>query len=100
MANSNTRDADFWVFRDGRKKVPGGRVLRDLLTAVEPLSQGPITSDSVITALILAGELESALADSDCAGLRSEERRVGKGWRPAWRRECVRPGYRKTAASM
>ncbi|HKN37026.1 MAG TPA: hypothetical protein VJX16_27600 [Terriglobales bacterium] len=73
MANSNTRDADFWVFRDGRKKVPGGRVLRDLLTAVEPLSQGPITSDSVITALILAGELESALADSDCAGLSKVE---------------------------
>ena len=73
MANSNSRDANFWVFRDGRKRVCGRRVLHDLLAAVERLSRGSITSDSAISALILAGELESALADSDSAGLSKAE---------------------------
>jgi len=73
MANSNSRDANFWVFRDGRKKVCGRRVLRELLAALERLAQGVITLDSVITALMVAGELESALADSDSIGLSKVE---------------------------
>src|SRR5919108_1754875 len=73
MVDPNSRDANFWAFRDGRKTVCGRHVLRDLLAAVKRISQGSATSDFVISALILTGELESALADSDSPDLSKVE---------------------------
>jgi hypothetical protein len=69
MPNQSAGDANFWVFRDGRRNVPGSSVLSELLGAVEGLSDHPITPNRVISALIRAGELESALADIDSSSL-------------------------------
>jgi hypothetical protein len=54
---------NFWVFREGRHEVEGRSFLRRLLDALDEISRHPHNPNRVIGALLLAGQLESALAD-------------------------------------
>ena len=56
---------NFWVFREGRKTVNGRSFLQQLLRALDEVSCENAGKDRVIRSLILAGQLESALADVD-----------------------------------
>src|SRR5256712_2305095 len=56
---------DRWVFRDARKTVSRCALLRDLLSALRRLFDDPQNRQLYYNALIQAGELESALADSN-----------------------------------
>src|SRR5438270_3581432 len=51
-----------YVFRDGRRRLPGGELARALISALRQL-RGNTAGDDLVPALICAGELESALAD-------------------------------------
>ena len=55
---------DLWVFRDGRRAAPAASLYRGLQLSLNDLVRGPIDARRVITALLRAGELESALADA------------------------------------
>ncbi len=55
-----------YVFRDGRRIVPGQRLVSELRDALTALGRGPRPSmDRLLDALIAAGELECALTDAD-----------------------------------
>jgi hypothetical protein len=56
---------DLWVFRDARKTISRISVLGDLHSALQRLFDDPQNRHLYYNALIQAGELESALADSD-----------------------------------
>ena len=60
---------NFWVFREGRKIVNGRSVLEQLLRTVDDLSSHHASNDRIICALVLAGQVESALADIGSSGL-------------------------------
>ena len=51
-----------YVFRDGRKAHPGEQLVRAALDAIQELR--PENSDSILSALVSAGELECALEDA------------------------------------
>ncbi len=56
---------NMYVFRDGRRNVPGQRLvseLRDSLAALEP--SRCLSQDGLLDALVAAGELECALTDA------------------------------------
>jgi hypothetical protein len=59
-------ETDLWVFRDGRKSVPGARFLNELQAALKELldSSRSQVRERSLNVLIRAGELESALADA------------------------------------
>src|SRR5256884_9125850 len=56
---------DLWVFRDARKTVSRSTLLRDLHSALRRLFGDAQNRQLYYNALIQAGELESALADSN-----------------------------------
>ena len=62
---NQTQLGNFWVFREGRKNVDGQSFLRQVLKTLEDISQHHVGNTSIIRALVLAGQLESALADTD-----------------------------------
>lgn len=62
--HSSAADTDLWVFRDGKKPHSCWQLIRELRSRVEALSPSS-DRDSKLDALIRAGELESALADSE-----------------------------------
>src|SRR5581483_2152011 len=56
---------NLWVFREGKSKIRTREMLKRLRDAVENVCAAPSPGeDALITSLLLAGELESALADS------------------------------------
>jgi hypothetical protein len=56
---------NMYVFRDGRKIVPGQRLVAELRDALAALERGPrLAPDRLLDALIAAGELECALTDA------------------------------------
>jgi thiamine kinase-like enzyme len=55
---------NMYVFRDGRKTVPGEKLVARLRSAIQSLRETP-TEDSKLAALVAAGELECALTDCD-----------------------------------
>lgn len=57
---------NMYVFRDGRKSHPGERLVRAALDVIRELR--PKDSDSILSALIAAGELECALEDAGSGG--------------------------------
>src|SRR5215831_17322381 len=63
----SARGLNLLVFRDGRRRVSGAQLKLALMTQLESLS-GASTSDARIGALLRAGELECAVADSTCDG--------------------------------
>src|SRR5205814_286006 len=56
---------DLWVFRDARKTVSRSTLMRDLHSAMRRLFGDAQNRQLYYNALIQAGELESALADSN-----------------------------------
>lgn len=60
---------NFWVFRDGRKTVNGRSMLENLLRTLDDLSACHATNERIVRALVIAGQLESALADIGCSSL-------------------------------
>lgn len=67
LRNTTTPSAaenDLWIFRDGRKNLSGTRLLEELRASVERELRSSTKGGSRLDALIRAGELESALADS------------------------------------
>ena len=57
---------DLWAFREGRKSVSGPTLFRQLVGAVNDLCAHPTDNSLAISALMRAGEFESALADANC----------------------------------
>src|SRR5436190_15966661 len=57
---------DLWIFRDARKTVSRSSAFGDLHSALRRLFDDPQNRQLCYNALIQAGELESALADSNC----------------------------------
>jgi hypothetical protein len=56
---------NMYVFRDGRRNVPGQRLVSVLRESLAALERGPSPSrDGLLDALIAAGELECALTDA------------------------------------
>jgi len=54
-----------YVFRDGRRIVPGQRLVAELREALAALDRGPrLSTDQLLDALVAAGELECALTDA------------------------------------
>ncbi len=54
-----------YVFRDGRRIVPGQRLVTELHDALTALDRGPrLSTDRILDALVAAGELECALTDA------------------------------------
>ena len=53
--------SDLWIFREGRRQVPGPSMLRDLVRRLA-------SSNALLDSLIEAGELEAALADLNASG--------------------------------
>jgi hypothetical protein len=65
MANSGW---NMYVFRDGRRILPGQRLVWQLEAALRALSRENCPAqDHILDALIAAGELECALADAGCS---------------------------------
>ena len=58
----DTSGWNMYVFRDGRRFLPGCDQVRGVKKAIEAAAQAP-DSDKLITALLAAGELACALAD-------------------------------------
>lgn len=54
---------NYWVFREGRREVHGPSFLREVLDASQRALSPGMSPDQIISALLLCGELESALAD-------------------------------------
>ena len=52
------------VFRDGRQPINGRELIFKLLSSLRPLSSTTPPSNSILDALLCAGELECALADA------------------------------------
>src|SRR5690349_16204066 len=52
------------VYRDGKLRLLGPDLLRDVQSAFARAAAGDFDRDRIITALIAAGELECALADA------------------------------------
>lgn len=67
---------NMFVFRDGRKTVPGATLARDLATAIRDAyaRDGGGGENPLIEALLRAGEFECALSDSGGAGADSVAR--------------------------
>jgi hypothetical protein len=59
------RSPNLLVFRDDRRRVYGPRQKSALLSAIRALSSNPL-ADQIVTPLILAGEIECAVADAGC----------------------------------
>jgi len=56
---------NMYVFRDGRRIVPGQRLVSELRAALAALERGPsLSPDRLLDALVAAGELECALTDA------------------------------------
>jgi hypothetical protein len=56
---------NMYVFRDGRRIVPGQRLVAELREALAALEPGPrLSTDRLLDALVAAGELECALTDA------------------------------------
>src|SRR5947209_9434240 len=64
MQESPGNANNLWVFREGKSTVPAEVVLRELDDATRAVTAGPASTESIINALLRAGEFESALADS------------------------------------
>jgi hypothetical protein len=99
MPIQSAEDVNFWVFRDGRRNRSGRSVLGELLAVVERLSNHPITPDRVISALIRAGELEAALADTNSPSLAQVEELTNQLAGMLWPHATV-PDLSKLAASL
>ena len=56
---------NFWVFRDGRKEVDSRSLLREFLELLDKVLFHQADAARIIDALLLAGQLESAVTDSD-----------------------------------
>jgi hypothetical protein len=54
---------NYWVFREGRREVHGPSFLREVLDVFQHALRPGVGADQIISALLLSGELESALAD-------------------------------------
>src|SRR6185437_6143494 len=54
---------NYWVFREGHREVHGPSFLREVLDAFQHALSPDVGADQIISALLLSGELESALAD-------------------------------------
>jgi hypothetical protein len=54
--------SDLWIFRDGRKTISGPDMVRDL---AQRIARAQDNAESLLDALIQAGELEAALADAN-----------------------------------
>ena len=63
VSRTNAAERDLWIFRDGKQSVPGAEVIADLKARIARCAH---SSEPVLDALIEAGELEAALADSGC----------------------------------
>ncbi len=61
---TNAHLGSFWIFREGRKEVNGRLFLQEVLRALDDVLR-KATNDNLIAALLLAGQLESALADEN-----------------------------------
>src|SRR5215471_603319 len=61
---------DLWAFREGRKSASARELLCQLLAAANELYAHPANSSLAISALMRAGEFESALADRNCPAQR------------------------------
>jgi len=57
---------DLWAFREGRKSIFAQTLFRQLAGAVSDLCAHPTDNSLAISALMRAGEFESALADANC----------------------------------
>ena len=69
---------NMYVFRDGRRIVPGQRLVSELRDSLAALEQGRcLSQDRLLDALVAAGELECALTDagSELGGLRGGNQR-------------------------
>ncbi|HEY6118658.1 MAG TPA: hypothetical protein VIV66_01805, partial [Pyrinomonadaceae bacterium] len=64
---------NYWVFREGRKRVNGPAFLREVLDSVSQITGRPASDDTILGALVIAGELESALADVGSSSLAAAE---------------------------
>ena len=65
-----TSSANMLVYRDGRRRVLASELVRQLERALDNLRSGS-TEDSLLNALLRAGELECALSDAQCPGVES-----------------------------
>jgi hypothetical protein len=63
----------FWVFRDGRKEIDGCSLLREFLQSLDKALVHPSDATSIIDALLMAGQLESAMADAGSATLSTSQ---------------------------
>ena len=54
---------NYWVFREGHREVHGPSFVREVLDAFQHALSPGVGADQIISALLLSGELESALAD-------------------------------------
>jgi hypothetical protein len=54
---------NYWVFREGRREVDGPAFVRNVLAAFDLAVSPAANSEMIISALLISGELESALAD-------------------------------------
>ena len=61
-------ESDLWVFRDARSLVSGRVLVRELRQSLDKLLEGSADEQGLSEAIIRAGALESALADTGSAG--------------------------------
>lgn len=67
-SKSDSGKNNLWVFRDGKKNVNSGSLLRGLTRSLSELPSA-CSREQVIPVLLLAGELECGLADAGSPGL-------------------------------
>lgn len=63
IVTPNPAESDPWIFRDGKRNLRGQELVADLRRRVT----GAVDSNTALDALIEAGEVEAALADSQSA---------------------------------
>ncbi len=69
LANAN----NLWIFREGKIRVPGQELRRDLEQVSASLLRDDSPTRTVVDALLRAGEFEAALGDADPASLATAE---------------------------
>lgn len=67
MNLENNPKNDLWVFREGRKNITGAALLAQLANSANNLHKRPNDNTVVISALIIAGEFETGIADAGSA---------------------------------
>lgn len=65
MTRQSDAKNDLWAFREGRKAVRGSELLADLAKAAHQLRTHPHDGRIAISALMRAGEFETAMADAN-----------------------------------